>query len=303
MQLVDGRCGMVTVSPTFYNCSLGVGRHIHIRSPGSRVRLPSTESIKGVFGITAMIHLIFVLIAVTSLLAARTQGAQTPNKVDPTTCFSDMKVIGADCTAATGGIIYRAQTQAGKVLASGETTVQSIHGNCNVQIYKPSTAMISESQIKSSVDKILTSCLPQAGSTKFTITGNEVTIKLVNRAPKGSWQEPYDPDFPLDKPACLAVAGTKPIDQADCAHAARALPTIGDYGSIGNSSSRSEVVAQFKTCQLKVSTSDGSAIIAKIPDLDVPLLQLHECLENWGVVGIKGASGPNGRTYVQVTSV
>ncbi|POW18516.1 hypothetical protein PSHT_05710 [Puccinia striiformis] len=229
-----------------------------------------------------MIHLIFVLIAVTSLLAARTQGAQTPNKVDPTTCFSDMKVIGADCTAATGGIIYRAQTQAGKVLASGETTVQSIHGNCNVQIYKPSTAMISESQIKSSVDKILTSCLPQAGSTKFTITGNEVTIKL---------------------PACLAVAGTKPIDQADCAHAARALPTIGDYGSIGNSSSRSEVVAQFKTCQLKVSTSDGSAIIAKIPDLDVPLLQLHECLENWGVVGIKGASGPNGRTYVQVTSV
>ncbi|KAH9441604.1 hypothetical protein Pst134EA_032831 [Puccinia striiformis f. sp. tritici] len=51
--------------------------------------------------------------------------------------------------------------------------------------------------------------------------------------------------------------------------------------------------------QLKVSTSDGSAIIAKIPDLDVPLLQLHECLENWGVVGIKGASGPNRRTYVK----
>ncbi|KAI9602200.1 hypothetical protein KEM48_000769 [Puccinia striiformis f. sp. tritici PST-130] len=216
-----------------------------------------------------------------------------------------MKVIGADCTAATGGIIYRAQTQAGKVLASGETTVQSIHGNCNVQIYKPSTAMISESQIKSSVDKILTSCLPQAGSTKFTITGNEVTIKLVNRAPKGSWQEPYDPDFPLDKPACLAVAGTKPIDQADCAHAARALPTIGDYGSIGNSSSRSEVVAQFKTCQLKVSTSDGSAIIAKIQIL---MSHYYNSMSAWKLGcrwhqrGVRSEREDLRPSYIRVTS-
>ncbi|KAH9473188.1 hypothetical protein Pst134EA_000267 [Puccinia striiformis f. sp. tritici] len=175
-----------------------------------------------------------------------------------------------------------------------------------VQIYKKISLMLSKAQIESSVEKIMTSCSPQAGSTKLTGYGDDVLVKLVNRAPKGSWQEPYDPDFPLEKPACLAVAGTNPIDQADCAHAARLLPTVtvGDYGAIGNSSSRSEAVAQFKTCQVKVSTSDGSQILARIADIMVPLIVLHQqCHQNWGVLAIKGALGPNGRTYVQVTSM
>ncbi|POW18515.1 hypothetical protein PSHT_05711 [Puccinia striiformis] len=237
---------------------------------------------------------------------SRTQGAQAPNKDDPTTCFSDMKVTKADCTKALGGIVYTGQVQGDKLLMSGETIVQSIAGNCNVQIYKKISLMLSKAQIESSVEKIMTSCSPQAGSTKLTGYGDDVLVKLVNRAPKGSWQEPYDPDFPLEKPACLAVAGTNPIDQADCAHAARLLPTVtvGDYGAIGNSSSRSEAVAQFKTCQVKVSTSDGSQILARIADIMVPLIVLHQqCHQNWGVLAIKGALGPNGRTYVQVTSI
>ncbi|KAI7962894.1 hypothetical protein MJO28_000988 [Puccinia striiformis f. sp. tritici] len=253
-----------------------------------------------------MIHLRFSLITIISLLAARTQGAQAPNKDDPTTCFSDMKVTKADCTKALGGIVYTGQVQGDKLLMSGETIVQSIAGNCNVQIYKKISLMLSKAQIESSVEKIMNSCSPQAGSTKLTGYGDDVLVKLVNRAPKGSWQEPYDPDFPLEKPACLAVAGTNPIDQADCAHAARLLPTVtvGDYGAIGNSSSRSEAVAQFKTCQVKVSTSDGSQILARIADIMVPLIVLHQqCHQNWGVLAIKGALGPNGRTYVQVTSM
>ncbi|KAH9466435.1 hypothetical protein Pst134EB_001491 [Puccinia striiformis f. sp. tritici] len=241
-----------------------------------------------------MMNFRFALIAVMSLLAAHCQCAVASNGKDPTTCFTDVKVTRTDCMKALGEIVYD---------ASGETTVQRISGNCYVQINKPSGVGISQAQVQSSVDKILNSCSPQAGSTKLTVKGAEVLVKLGNRSPKDSWQTPFDADFPFDQETCLSVTGTKPIQREDCMQALNSIPFGREGNSVGFLWERKpEMIAQHQSCQLKVSTSDGSSIVAKPYELMNGMSRLFKCDKQWGIISIKGAAGPNGRTYIQMQS-
>ncbi|KAH9473195.1 hypothetical protein MJO28_000983 [Puccinia striiformis f. sp. tritici] len=242
-----------------------------------------------------MMNFRFALIAVMSLLAAHPQCAVASDGKDPTTCFTDVKVIRTDCTKALRDIIYD---------ASGETTVQRISGGCYVQINKPSGVGISQAQVQSSVDKILNTCSPQAGSTKLTVKGAEVLVKLGNRSPKDSWKKPFDADFPYDQETCLSVTGTKPIDIRDCMQAFRMIPVDPSGTTFAfRQERRTEITVQQNTCELKISTSDGSPIVASISQVMSAMTKLFKCDTKWGIISIRGAGGPNGRTYIQVQSV
>ncbi|KAH9441598.1 hypothetical protein Pst134EA_032825 [Puccinia striiformis f. sp. tritici] len=226
-----------------------------------------------------MMNFRFALIAVMSLLAAHPQCAVASDGKDPTTCFTDVKVIRTDCTKALRDIIYD---------ASGETTVQRISGGCYVQINKPSGVGISQAQVQSSVDKILNTCSPQAGSTKLT----------------DSWKKPFDADFPYDQETCLSVTGTKPIDIRDCMQAFRMIPVDPSGTTFAfRQERRTEITVQQNTCELKISTSDGSPIVASISQVMSAMTKLFKCDTKWGIISIRGAGGPNGRTYIQVQSV
>ncbi|KNF01867.1 hypothetical protein PSTG_04986 [Puccinia striiformis f. sp. tritici PST-78] len=238
-----------------------------------------------------MMNFRFALIAVMSLLAAHPQCAVASNGKDPTTCFTDVKVDRTDCMKALGEIVFD---------ASGETTVQRISGNCYVQINKPSWVGISQAQVQSSVNKILSSCSPQAGSTKFTVKGAEVLVKLGNRSPKDSWETPFDADFPFDQETCLSVTGTNPIVVRDCMSASNKIPTVTREDSVAFDWGRkSEMIVEHNTCQLKFSTSDGSAIVAPIFEVMHAMNKLFKCDTKWGIISMKGAAGANGRTYIQ----
>ncbi|POW17304.1 hypothetical protein PSTT_00672 [Puccinia striiformis] len=202
---------------------------------------------------TIMMNFRFALIAVMSLLAAHSQCAVASNGKDPTTCFTDVKVDRTDCMKALGEIVYD---------ASGETTVQRISGNCYVQINKPSWVGISQAQVQSSVNKILSSCSPQAGSTKFTVKGAEVLVKLGNRSPKDSWETPFDADFPYDQETCLSVTGTNPIVIRDCMSASNKIPTVTKEDSVAFDWGRkSEMIIEHNTCQ-SVHTRSNFPIVS-----------------------------------------
>ncbi|KAH9447664.1 hypothetical protein MJO28_011180 [Puccinia striiformis f. sp. tritici] len=263
-----------------------------------------------------MMNFRFTLIAVISLLAAHPQCAVASNEKEPTTCFTDVKVTRTDCmkyapisptcpTLISLAEVIRASRALREIVydASGETTVQRISGNCYVQITKPSAVGISQAQVQSSVDKILSSCSPQAGSTKLTVHGAEVSVKLGNRSPKDSWMKPFDADFPFGQETCFSVSGTKPIKNEDCIQAYNKIP-IGREGNLAGFlwERRTEMTVEHQTCQLKISTSDGSPIVARPNEFMRGISQLLNCDKQWGIVSIKGAAGPNGRVYIQIQS-
>ncbi|KNE95865.1 hypothetical protein PSTG_10783 [Puccinia striiformis f. sp. tritici PST-78] len=243
-----------------------------------------------------MMNFRFTLIAVISLLAAHPQCAVASNEKEPTTCFTDVKVTRTDCMKALREIVYD---------ASGETTVQRISGNCYGELADgdPLAIVSSQAQVQSSVDKILSSCSPQAGSTKLTVHGAEVSVKLGNRSPKDSWMKPFDADFPFGQETCFSVSGTKPIKNEDCIQAYNKIP-IGREGNLAGFlwERRTEMTVEHQTCQLKISTSDGSPIVARPNEFMRGISQLLNCDKQWGIVSIKGAAGPNGRVYIQIQS-
>ncbi|POW17305.1 hypothetical protein PSTT_00671 [Puccinia striiformis] len=287
----------------------------------------------------------FALIAVMSLLAAHPQCAVASDGKDPTTCFTDVKVIRTDCTkyapispafptlislAKSSGqtghyvtsFMMRLEKQPFNVSLellckpqriSSDQSPSFIHTNAHLTNHDPlqhlpgsnqQTEWGWHAQVQSSVDKILNTCSPQAGSTKLTVKGAEVLVKLGNRSPKDSWKKPFDADFPYDQETCLSVTGTKPIDIRDCMQAFRMIPVDPSGTTFAfRQERRTEITVQQNTCELKISTSDGSPIVASISQVMSAMTKLFKCDTKWGIISIRGAGGPNGRTYIQVQSV
>ncbi|POW02137.1 hypothetical protein PSTT_11976 [Puccinia striiformis] len=264
----------------------------------------------------------------------------TDVKVTRTDCMKYAPISPTCPTLISLAEVIRASRALREIVydASGETTVQRISGNCYVSLgvfplincpgpnYQtqcgghvseqslysiqgeladgdPLAIVSSQAQVQSSVDKILSSCSPQAGSTKLTVHGAEVSVKLGNRSPKDSWMKPFDADFPFGQETCFSVSGTKPIKNEDCIQAYNKIP-IGREGNLAGFlwERRTEMTVEHQTCQLKISTSDGSPIVARPNEFMRGISQLLNCDKQWGIVSIKGAAGPNGRVYIQIQS-
>ncbi|KAI9601486.1 hypothetical protein H4Q26_001306 [Puccinia striiformis f. sp. tritici PST-130] len=82
--------------------------------------------------------------------------------------------------------------------------------------------------------------------------------------------------------------------------ASNKIPTVTREDSVAFDWGRkSEMIVEHNTCQLKFSTSDGSAIVAPIFEVMHAMNKLFKCDKEWGIISMKGAAGANGRTYIQ----